>query len=624
MAVGAVGVVVLAAFFHGGGTSPEPTVARFLLDWETGQYQQAAALTTGPETIVAGELRNAYKQVNANAMTLRMVGISQQGGTASAAFRASVDLGTGLQWKYGNTFALRETGESWQVIWSPSVIVPGLQANERLALVNLPVGRKQINAASGQPLTVPSTAYEIGVYPGQLKGAEIRETANHLASVLQQPQATAITLAGQMGSSLTTHSYFQELFTLTPSEYQAVAKAIRAIPGVIVRTVTRRLYDSVAPDVVGQVGTETAQVLQEEGVPYRPGTTIGESGLQQTFQRQLTGNPGTAVVILRDDGTAVTENVLQASLPGKSVQTTIDYNTQVAANTAVGQVPGSAALVAVQAGTGKILAVASHQGRGMPALDPLAGQYQPGQAFTMVSAAMFLAGGLTPDTVLPCPASNSVNGHNFYNQPPEPRTAQSTKFAKDFAIGCSTALAGASQRMSAGNLIKAAEEFGIGASWHLPLNPGSYFAGTLGQPTSEIGLAADTIGRGDVRVSPLAMALAAGVAATGKWSAPSLVTGQPDPKTSVRATMSSQVLSDLQQLMRDEVAHGTGATANAGNNLYGQAGVAPFGTKGKLFISWFVGYQGSTAFAVAELVKSPSGSAAPLAGSFLRNIQAGY
>jgi cell division protein FtsI/penicillin-binding protein 2 len=624
MAVGAVGVVVLAIFFHGGGTSPEPTVAKFLLDWETGQYQQAAALTTGPETVVANELRSAYKQVNANGMTLRMVSISQQGGTATAAFRASVDLGTGLQWKYRNTFGLREAGQNWQIIWSPSVIVPGLKTNERLALVNLPAARKQINAASGQPLTLPSTAYEIGVYPGQLKGAEIRQTANRLATVLQQPQATAITLAGQMSSSLTTHSYFQELFTLTPGEYQAVAKDIRAIPGVIVRTVTKRLYDSVAPDVVGEVGTETAPVLQEEGVPYRPGTTVGESGLQETFQHQLTGSPGTAVVILRDDGTAVTENVLQASLPGKSVQTTIDYNTQLAANAAMGQAAGSAALVAVQPGTGKILAVASHKGRGMPALDPLAGQYQPGQAFTMISAAMFLAGGLTPDTVLPCPASNSVNGHNFYNQPPEPPMRQSTRFAKDFAIGCSTALAGASQRMSTGNLVKAAEEFGIGARWHLPLSPGSYFSGTIGQPTSEVGLAADTIGRGDVRVSPLAMALAAGVAATGKWSAPSLVTGQPDPKSSVRATMSSQVLSELQQLMREEVAHGTGATANAGSNLYGQAGVAPFGTKGKLFISWFIGYQGNTAFAAAELVKSPSGSAAPLAGSFLRNIQAGY
>src|SRR3984957_12570907 len=494
MAVGVLAIVVLAVIFHGGGTSPEPTVSSFLLDWEAGKYRQAAALTDGPQVAVANELKSAYKQVNANSMTLRMVSISQSGGTATAAFRASVDLGTGLQWKYSGSFGLRQTGQDWRGVWTPSVIMPGLQAGERLALVNLPAGRKQITAASGQPLTVPSTAYEIGVYPGKLKGAEIRATA--------QPQATAINLAGQMGSSLTSNSYFQELFTLTPAVYHAVAKELRAIPGVIVRPVTKRLFESIAPDVVGEVGTETAPVLQEQGVPYRPGTTVGESGLQQQFQPRLTGSPGTAVVILRDDGTAVSEKLLQKGIEGKPVQTTLDYNAQLAANSAVGQVAGSAALVAVQAGTGKILAVASHQAVGMPPLDPLAGQCEPGQAFSMVSAAMFLAAGLTPTTILPCPASNSVNGHNFYNQPAVPHMRQSARFAKDFAIGCPTAFAGASQRLSGADLVKAAQEFGIGAAWKLPLSPSAYFPGTIGQPTPEVGLAADTIGRGDVRVSP--------------------------------------------------------------------------------------------------------------------------
>jgi hypothetical protein len=423
MAVGGVAVVVLAIFFHGGGTSPEPTVAKFLLDWETGDYQHAAALTDGPQAEVASELQSAYRQVNANSLTLRMLNVDQHGGRATAWFHATVDLATGLQWKYGGFLRLRETGQDWRVVWSPSVIMPGLQAGQRLALVNLPTAREQITAASGQPLIVPSTAYQVGVYPGKLKGADIRATADRLASVLGQPQATAILLAGQMGSSVTSHTFFQELFTLTPAEYQAVAKQLRAIPGVTVLRKTERLFDSIAPDVVGQVGTETAPVLQEEGVPYRPGTTVGESGLEQYFQYvqpRLTGSPGTAVAVLGTDGVALSEDVLQKGLKGKPVQTTIDYNAQLAANAAVGHAYGSAALVAVQAGTGKILAVADHQATGMPRLDPLAGRYQPGQAFTMISSAMFLKGGLSPDTILPCPASNSVNGHNFYNAAVDP------------------------------------------------------------------------------------------------------------------------------------------------------------------------------------------------------------
>ena len=45
------------------------------------------------------------------------------------------------------------------------------------------------------------------------------------------------------------------------------------------------------------MGTETASVLRTNGVQYRPGTTVGLSGLEQTFQRQLTGTPRTEVVL---------------------------------------------------------------------------------------------------------------------------------------------------------------------------------------------------------------------------------------------------------------------------------------------------------------------------------------
>jgi hypothetical protein len=81
------------------------------------------------------------------------------------------------------------------------------------------------------------------------------------------------------------------------------------------------------------------------------------------------------------------------------------------------------------------------------------------------------------------------------------------------------------------------------------------------------------------------------------------------------------VLSELRELMQQAAAHGQNKVADIGGDVYAQSGNAPDGRK--LRISWFVGYQGDIAFAVVELSRSAAGSAAPLAGRFLRNLQTG-
>ena len=156
--------------------------------------------------------------------------------------------------------------------------------------------------------------------------------------------------------------------------------------------------------------------------------------------------------------------------------------------------------------------------------------------------------------------------------------------------------------------------------WELPVS--DYFAGEIGQPTGAGKLAADMIGTGDVRVSPLGMALAASVVDSGGWHSPSLVTGLADASSTPRASTSPQVLSELRALMHAAASTGSNAVADVGGSVYGQMGSAPYGS-GHLWLSWFVGYQGNVAFAAVELGKSPSAAASALAGSFLQNVRAG-
>jgi cell division protein FtsI/penicillin-binding protein 2 len=609
-------VVVLAAIVgvgiaNGGGASAEPTVYKFLLDWQSKQYLQAALLTTGQPHQVASELAGAYRELDASDLNLAMQSIVQHGNTADARFDASIDLGSsGLPWSYEGGFSLRQGGSGWQIVWHPSVIMPELEGNERLAVLSTELPRAQIEDSSGQSLTIRSVTYEVGVIPGRL--ADPAFTAARIAALTGLP---ADQVQGQIEAAPT--RVFLELITLPPSDTK-LRSELSVVPGVVVKPVVKQLFDSIAPDVVGNVGTENASPLRQNGLPYLPGTTVGLSGLQQTFQRQLTGTPRTEVVIQRAGVPVAVLKMWKGSL-GTPVRTTLNSSVQLAADRALAGLPASAAIVAVAPGNGQILAVASHKGGGMPPLDPLAGQYQPGQAFTIVSAAAILASGVTPSRTIPCYQNNQVEGQSFVNDPPVVGLGGNATFGKDFAYACSTAFAGLSMYLTPTDLAKAAAKFGVNG-WDLPLS--SFFPGTIGQPGSGVDLAQDTIGVGKVRMSPLGMALAAAVVDSGRWHGPSLVEGEPDPGTAPQGVMSPQVLSSLRELMHKAATTGAGRAANVGGSVYGQVGDASFA--GQLHISWFVGYQANgIAFAVVELGKTASDSAAPLAGSFLRHIGAG-
>jgi cell division protein FtsI/penicillin-binding protein 2 len=496
------------------------------------------------------------------------------------------------------------------------VIVPGMTDKEQLAVVSQFYPRSEITDSTGQSLIVPSKVVQVGVYPGKL--SDPGKTAAALSAVTQIP---ADQIEGQIEEN--PQSDFLELITYTPAEYASMAKTLTGIPGLQVRQVTEPLFDTIAPDIVGTVGTESSTVLRTDGVQYRPGTTVGLTGLEATFQRQLVGTPRTDVV-LQQAGTAAVDLKTWPGVRGAPVRTTLDSGVQLAADDALSQVPTSAAIVAVQASTGKILAVASQAAGGMPTLDPLAGQYEPGQAFTIISSAALLSSGhLTPSDPVPCPSSNSVDGTVFTNDPPEPNLGSSPSFQADFSHACATAFAGGlSLSLSGSDLGKASSAFGIGG-WELPVS--SYFAGQTGQPSGEGALAADMIGTGGVRVSPLGMALAASVVASGRWHAPSLVWGMTDPTSAPRTPESDQVLAALRSLMQSAMQTQRNQAANVGGNVAGQSGSAPFGS-GPLRSNWFVGYQGDIAFAVVQLsnaAAAPTASAAPLAGTFLHDLRAG-
>jgi cell division protein FtsI/penicillin-binding protein 2 len=606
LAIVVAGVLTIGLFVgFGAEPSAEPTVRAFLLDWQQQSYQAAAELTTGDATAVVASLKAELTDLDGTAMFLSMGRVTQQGQTAEAYFKATVDLAEGgHQWTYQGHFALQAVAGGWKVHWSPSVVEPDLGTGDRLAVATTYSPRAQVLDSSGKSLLTSATAYLVGVTPDKL--ADPGRTASEFASVAGLDPGQVL---GEIRASPSRR--FMELLTLDQATFSKLLPRLRSVPGLTARTVNERLSGSIADGVVGRVGTENSAALRAEGTAYLPGETIGESGVEQVYQNTLAGTPATDVMVVNTSGQTVKTLQEWAGTAGTPVKTTINGTIQQAAVRALNsQSSSSGEIVAVQASTGDLLAVAQHSASGqvLPAGGALNARLQPGMAFTIISAAALLGNGFSASKQVPCEGSVVVGGQTFTT----PRTSGSPQpFATDFANGCGTAFANLSTLLSSPQLSAAERGFGIGATWVLPLQA---FSGSAEARTDEAALAADAIGEGGVRMSPLGMALVAAEVDSGTGHAPAILAS--DPPATRSSPLSASALSELRDLMRDAVRSGTARAANvSGTPVYGQAGLTKTGAH--TWLSWFVGYRGDMAFSVLETSSSPQQAAAAMTAAFV-------
>ncbi|MBV9096283.1 MAG: hypothetical protein JO132_20820 [Streptosporangiaceae bacterium] len=587
----------------GSEPSAEPTANAFLLDWQQQQYRAAGGLTTARPGTASAVLRGAFAQLDASQLSLTMRSVVQHGNTAEASFLASVSLAQqGQVWTYQGRFGLVRERGGWKVAWAPGVVYPSLGPGERLAVVTQFPARAPVLDATGRPLEVPGPVHVLGVWPSRLADPAATARAFAKSTGLEAAQVLGQIAAAPPGR-------FLILASLDPGTYARLRSRLGQVPGLVIQQQRERLFQAQASGVVGEVGSEVNPVLRADGAFYLPGTTVGLSGLEQAYQRELLGTPTTEVVLVNPSGGEASVLARWPGTPGAPVRTTIDPKAQGAALSALDSMPNSGELVAVQASTGRVLAVAQHEASGdLPAGGPLNARLVPGTVFTIVSAAALLRTGLAASAPVSCENSFTVGGQTFTSD----GTGAQASFSADFADGCGTAFAGLSERLDAGQFAQVAKGFGIGADWsQLPV---SAFSGSVPPAAGGADLAAETIGQGNVRVSPLSMAMVAAAVDSGRWHTPQVIANAADPGAA-RAVLYADEMSTLRGLMRGAVRSGAARAAGLGGTpVYGQVSTVRTGSG---WMSWFVGYRGDIAFAVIETGRAPQLSAAALARAFL-------
>jgi Penicillin binding protein transpeptidase domain/NTF2-like N-terminal transpeptidase domain/Penicillin-binding Protein dimerisation domain len=581
---------------------PQTTANAYLTAWARQDWAAMRQLTSDPPADFTSVNRAAFSNLTVRQASFAAGSMHTNNSAASAPVTARLTLAGLGTVTLSSALHLVLVQGKWLVKWSPATITPQLRAGDQLSLQTTWPARAAILGADGTPLTSQGQAVTIGV-----EGARIKDAAS-LRSALVAAGAPAAAVSTALTAARTHPTYFEPVFTVTRARYEQLQPTIYPIPGTVFQSSTAlsAVTPGLTAGVVGTVGPVTAQELSQLDAPYTAQDDVGQTGLEQADERQLAGTPAATVSVVSASGAHVATVATLPSRPGTPVSTTIEPSVQRAAEAALAGEEKSAALVAVNASTGAVLAAVSANSGFDQAVD---GGFPPGSTFKVITSSALIGHGLSPQSAASCPGTATVDGEVFHNAEGE---APVSNLMQAFTESCNTAFIKlATGHLSPPDFPAAAAMFGLGKSLHIGLTA---FAGSVPKPTDQADLAATSIGQGRVLVSPLGLAMVAAAADTGAVRAPRLVTGDAStPGGSATGQLPASVVRDLHEMMASVVARGTAAGQGLPSGTYGKTGTAEYGTSKPLKIdAWLMGFKGNIAF--AALVVNAAGDGGPTCG----------
>jgi cell division protein FtsI/penicillin-binding protein 2 len=585
----------------------------YLRAWTGRDYATMATLADQPSAPVAALDRTLVSDLGVQRVEHVAGAVSQTKDRATVAVVNRYVTATFGAWTARGVLTLSHRSGRWLVAWSPQQVATALRPGDRITTTLTWPARAPILGAAGASLTGGATIVTVGI-----QGSRVKERAR-LISVLEQAGASPGAVTSALATAAAHPQWFVPVFDLSEPEYTRLKPTLYPIGGTVFHTHSARaaITNELAAHIVGTVGPITAEQLAHLGLPHAATDLVGRNGIEATYERQLAGRPGGQIEVVSGTGRRIATLATFTATPGAPVHTTIEPVVQRAAEGALAAVRGAAAIVAIRASTGAVVASVSHPTT--QAFDiALDGQFPPGSTFKFVTSSDLLEHGFTPGSVTSCPPTITVDGTRFHNF--EGEAAASLTLEQAFAKSCNAAFIGLAARLSYASFAPTASQFGLGSRLHLGLDA---FGGSVPNPTTPTERAATAIGQARVLVSPLAMAAVAAAVDSGTFRAPRLVAGAPDDTVPPKP-LDPKVVGGLRTMMAAVVANGTAAGRGLPAGTFGKTGTAEFGTANPPAThAWFIGYRGDIAFAVLVVGGGVGGRvAAPIAAAFLNALGA--
>ena len=447
--------------------------------------------------------------------------------------------------------------------------------------------RGSILDAKGRPLAVHQPTYTLSVRPQKVR--DVDGLLNALMNSLNLTEIDSTKLkedilehqTARRGSPIKFHR------ALTRQEVAHIEALGSVHSGLLIKTAYQRIYPnaSVGAHLLGYLGLVSAKELSlDQDERLRTTSKVGRFGIERKFEAILAGRPGFRQFAVDARGRRVNANWTRAHVEGflnqrstargKDVVLTIDQDVQHIIHRRLKDVQSGAALV-MNVHNGDILGMVSHPGfdpnawsRGLtrvakeridanpyhPMVDKTVHAYFPGSLYKIVTA----YAGLEEHLISPNDYIESPGAYEFGQ-----RIFHCHKRSGHGRITLATALAASAdvyfyklgERLGIDVMGKYAHLFGFGQRTAIDINgeqmglvPSKSYHDASTPGGYQHGLSLSTaVGQGDVRASPLQIAVAyAAIANGGKLIRPRIVTRIQDANETLSRRIEPTVASVLQ------------------------------------------------------------------------------
>ncbi len=568
-AAGALAAVLLVlpaagcGLFGESGPQPQDIAADYLDAFAKGDNAAAAALTDAPDSAKA-LLDGLRDKLDPKAVAAQLGKVETSDTSAKASFQVTWDFGHDRRWEYDGRMELHDEDDTWKVHWSTTVVHPELAEQQSIAVQNEQPELAPVLDRDGSLLLSPDRVVSVLFEPA--KAGDASAVAGSLADALRGFDATITQQSILAGAKKHPDQPYQVVL-LRSSDYERIKPRIYDLPGVRF-TASPRLLPAdkkLAPTLL--------------------------PGIRKLVEDDLIGKAGWRVITTDVSGAEVSELYAKAAEPAEAARVTLSLKVQNAAQAALASERTPSMMVAMQASTGELLAVAQNPAADKQGPLALTGRYPPGSTFKIVTAIAGIEAGKTqPNARVGCPGTITIDGRVVPNNNEFDKGVIPLHSA--FAFSCNTTFAELATKLEPSGLTDTARRLGLGADF--VMRGATTVTGSVPPASDVVERAEDGFGQGKVVASPFGMSLVAATVASGTMPTPTLLDGARTESDTDPEPLDPTLLAAMHSMMR-EVTQRTPALAGY-PDVRGKTGTAQFGD-GKHAHGWYVGFRGDLAFA---------------------------